>query len=116
MSKKITIDTAIKRRTKGITPMTKEKHSYDGFAVRRSRHSHSFLRYEGAGEKRYPAVPSGTTRFREAESLAILSLEGLDAILQDPKSWRSADGKKSLTKKSQLAITELGFTVKLRAQ
>lgn len=115
MSKKLTTEAA-KPRTKGITPMTKEKHSYDGFAVRRSLHNHSFLRYEGAGEKRYPALPSGTTRFREAESLAVLALEGLDAILQDPKSWRSADGKKLLTKNSRLAIEGLGFTVKIRAQ
>ena len=104
------------RKTKGITRMTKDKHSYDGFAVRRSHHNHAFLRYEGAGEKKYPAVPIGTTRFREAESLAVRSLEKLDAVLQDPKSWRSVEGKKHITKKSQLAIEELGFKVRLRAQ
>jgi hypothetical protein len=95
----------------GLTQMTREKHNYDGFIVRRSLNRYGFHRYVGAG-KRVLGKGSVSARFDTARDRAVLALDALDRIILEPNSWRTADGKKHLTKKAALALGELGFKIK----
>ena len=98
----------------GLTRMNMESHNYDGFAVRRAKNNHRFLRYVGAGVRLYPGRPP-SARFDVAQEDATKALGALDAILRDPKSWRKAEEHKHLIKRSVLAIKELGFKIQFSA-
>jgi hypothetical protein len=95
----------------GLSEMRKEKHNYDGYIVRRSRFNHNFHRYVGAGARLSGGLKPAL-RFNNALSRASLALDTLDGIICDPSSWRTAAGKKHLTKKAGLALRELGFKIK----
>lgn len=95
----------------GLTEMRKEKHNYDGYVVRRGRFNHRFHCYVGAGARLSGGLRPAL-RFDNALSRASLALDRLDRIILDPASWRTAAGKKHLTKKSALALRELGFKIK----
>jgi hypothetical protein len=111
-------DTPTKKKAlrTGLTEMRLEKHNYDGYLVRRGRFNHAFHRYVGAGLRLYKGVGKGPVsddaRFKDSRERASLALDTLDRILLDPASWRTAAGKKHLTKKSALALRELGFKIK----
>lgn len=111
MSKKTT---TTKSLVSGLTRMNMEPHNYDGFAVRRAKNNHRFLRYVGAGVRIYPGQPS-SARFAAAQEVATKALGALDDILRDPKSWRKAEEHKHLIKRSVLAIKELGFKIQFSA-
>jgi hypothetical protein len=106
-------DTPTKKKAlrTGLTEMRKEKHNYDGYNVRRSRFKHNFHCYVGAGA-RLSAGKKPASRFGDALERASLALDTLDRIILDPNSWRTAAGKKHLTKKAGLALRELGFKIK----
>lgn len=98
----------------GLTEMRKEKHNFDGYIVRRSRFNHNFHRYIGAGARLSGGLKPAL-RFNNALTRASLALDTLDRIILDPNAWRTAAGKKHLTKKAGLALRELGFKIKTPA-
>ena len=95
----------------GLTRMDRDPHNYDGFAVRRTKNHYRFLQYVGAGVKLYPTM-THARRFAAALDVASGYLKQLDEMLADPKSWKTLESKKSLTKKTVLAINGLGFRIK----
>lgn len=98
--------------TPGVTRMDSDKHNYDGFAVRRSKHNHAFLRYVGAAQRLHPLIKNKEGRFAFAKDNAALALSQLGTVIDDPKAWRTSDGKKTLVKKYALVIRDLGFKIK----
>lgn len=99
-----------KAQPKGLTKMARDTHNYDGYAVRRAVNLHAFRKYVGAGPSLVGKGPA-SFRFKKALSIATEQLDNLNSILDNPRSWRTEDGKKQLTKKSALEITKLGFKI-----
>ncbi len=70
----------------GVTEMTREKHNYEGYAVRTQKDGNTFRRYVSASEK---ARPEKTEALRKkgAYAEAVELVNELRAVLDDKKSW-----------------------------
>jgi len=87
-------------KVKGVTEMTKEKHKFEGFAVRAQKGGYHFRQYVSASAKL--GAPK-TVAYQEAVNLR----NALQDVLDEKKNWRAS----SLTKAALSVITKLGFKI-----
>lgn len=88
----------------GVSEMTREKHNFDGFAVRAQKSGYHFRQYVSA------STPKGAKK-KEVRSMAYDSAVALRLmlgnVLAEKKSWRGGE----LTKAAMSVITGAGFKI-----
>lgn len=91
---------------KGVTEMTKEKHSYEGYSVRAQKDGNVFRQYVSASDRVRTAEKTPAARkaaaLNEANDLRLK----LGEIIDNPKSWSAVGVLKQTAAK---AIKALGF-------
>lgn len=92
-------------KAKGITEMTKEKHKFDGYAVRLQKGGYAFRKYVPFGA-RSSDLPLDQ-RKASAHASAVSQREELVEQVTNPKNWRSG----ALTKAAVNTILANGFKV-----
>lgn len=91
-------------KVRGITEMTKEKHKFDGYAVRYQKGGYAFRKYVPYGG-RADARPL-PQRMADAHASAVSQHEELVEIVTNPKSWSAG----ALTKTTLKTIRDtMGF-------
>lgn len=96
-----------KKTNVGITLMTREKHAFDGFAVRKEFRGYRFRKYVSASKRKYPKLMLRTRQSR-ARIQARAELAVLVGILTDPTSWWRGT---ELLPSRRAEILDLGFTL-----
>lgn len=73
----------------GVTEMTKEKHSYEGYSVRAQKDGHVFRQYVSASDRVRTAEKNADSRKKAALAEANALRLSLGEIIDAPKSWAS---------------------------
>lgn len=96
----------VSSNVKGVTEMTKEKHSYEGYSVRAQKDGNVFRQYVSASDRVRTAEKTEAARkaaaLNEANDLRLK----LGEIIDNPKSWSAVGVLKQTAAK---AIKALGF-------
>lgn len=91
---------------KGVTEMTKEKHSYEGYSVRAQKDGHTFRQYVSASDRVRTTEKTPEARKKTALAEANALRTSLGDIIDNPKSWSGVGVLKQAAAK---AIKALGF-------
>ena len=87
---------------RGITRMTRDKHSFEGYAIRRQYKGWKFHRYVSASAK---GMDAGAPVAEIAKSSSMRFLETLNETIMNPHNWRMGAIQKKVIK----ALTDMGF-------
>ena len=87
---------------RGITRMTRDKHSFEGYAIRRQYKGWKFHRYVSASAK---GMDADAPVAEIAKSSSMRFLEMLNEAIMNPHNWRMGSIKKKILK----TLTDMGF-------
>jgi len=104
----------IVNRDLGVTALTREKHGYNGFAVRKSRYRHLTWRYVSAAPGQSPGKTPAASR-EKALSYSRELYASVCEILNNSRSWRTSEERPVLTKTAAARVKDLGFSIKFPA-